>query len=257
MSSKQFKLHFLRMFGFTKPIIIVDQKDMEMRMPSPLLGIHEICENIGLEVEVPVKDRTSNTLSLMSLQQWSVHFRNVSRTESYILSRVSLLNTQLGEAISPPQTIFELDWAPFVDAAAVDLFRTKGEQHQRPDTGWGGLTPEWMGSVPGVSSQKLSASAPQVAQGRSIHAKDARLFCDMQCSGTFSDFRICQSGASSWYYIHEGECWFYCIPPTTDSLSKFSEWFKAGGNFFFGDVVSQVSLFLKTHWQFHFTSTYL
>ena len=56
----------LRMFGFTKPIIITDQKDMEMRMPSPLLGIHEICENIGLEVEVPVKDRTSNALSLMS-----------------------------------------------------------------------------------------------------------------------------------------------------------------------------------------------
>ena len=73
--------------------------------------------------------------------------------------------------------------------------------------------------------------------------KDARLFCDMQCSGTFSDFRICQSGASSWYYIHEGECWFYCIPPTTDSLSKFSEWFKAA-ELFFGDVVSQVSLFL-------------
>jgi hypothetical protein len=66
------------------------------------------------------------------------------------------------------------------------------------------------------------------------------LLCSMRTEGTYSDFHIDEGGASTWYYIQQGETWVYFIPPTIENLEKYENWYTEDNvkEVFFGDLVS-------------------
>jgi len=197
----EFNVAYIQRTGFTKPILIKNKRDLNLRVPTSQFSVHDVRKCIGSQRIIDVVNVETQQSMQMTMKSWAEYYDEPKEKRSKLLNVISLevSHTNLDKYVESPSIvcyfIFPFDLIEFHDI--ISKVREI----------------DWISNAWPTYWQDVQAHYQTYLKQEHMYYPKTRKYCLMSVAKCFTDFHI-DMGKIFDSQIVELNCllrWFICL----------------------------------------------